>query len=294
MDTNALKTLPEIIAQNQTPIITKLHANGQEFAVVPVGMQIQSLKDIRDEDRQTPAYRADFVKTHDLASFIAHVGRFKSDDTVLFARLPAITGNNVLFSIRAVIDHHPAGTDTARAGAQRHLVIYVPVLHLRAQRWLDAERKMMAQGDFAAFIEDNLSDLCVLEGFTPPFGTAVATPADLLTLSRGLEVRVNQTVRNATRLATGEVSLTFTTENTRQDGSELIVPEWFGLRVPVFAGAEPFVLPVRLRYKVADGAIKFAYLFHDFDRMLEDTVRAAIDTVRKAHPDLHIVEGSAD
>ena len=293
MDQNALRTLPSIIEENQKPFLDRLDPEARQFAVIPKGMQIASLKSIREEDRLTPPYRSDLVTIHDLASFIAHVGRFKSDNTALFAKLPAISDNNVLFQVRAVIDHHPAGQDPENAGAQKHVISYVPVLHLRTQTWLETERKPMAQGDFAAFVEDNLSDLCVLEGFTPPFGSAVATPADLLTLSRGLEVRVNQTVRNATRLATGEVALTFTTENTRQDGTELIVPEWFGLRLPVFAGAEPVVLPVRLRYKVADGSIKFSSLFHDFDRVLENTVRAAIDAVRTAHPDLHIVEGCA-
>lgn len=43
MDANALKTLPEIIVQNQAPRIAKLDANGQEFAVVPVGIDRKSV-----------------------------------------------------------------------------------------------------------------------------------------------------------------------------------------------------------------------------------------------------------
>ncbi len=289
MDTNALKTLPDILSENQHPVIET--RDGVKFAVVPKGMNVQSLKSIRDEDKLVPDYRSDNVTTHNLASFIEHVKRFVSPESVLFADQPTIEGNNASFEMKAVVDHHPAGVDVTKAGARKHQINYVAALHVRAARWLQNERKQMTQGDFAAFIEDNLSDLCVLDGFTPPFGSAVATPADLLTLSRGLEVRVNQTVRNHSRLSTGEVALVFTTENTRQDGSELIVPEWFGLRLPVFIGTEPIILPVRLRYKVLDGIIKFSYLFHNFDQVLGATVNQTINAVRQALPELHVVEG---
>lgn len=289
MYTNALKTLPDILSENQHPVIET--RDGVKFAVVPKGMNVQSLKAIRDEDKLVPDYRSDSVTTHNLASFIEHVKRFVSPESVLFADQPTIEGNNASFEMKAVVDHHPAGVDVTKAGARKHQINYVAALHVRTARWLQNERKQMMQGDFAAFIEDNLSDLCVLEGFTPPFGSAVATPADLLTLSRGLEVRVNQTVRNHSRLSTGEVALVFTTENTRQDGSELIVPEWFGLRLPVFIGTEPIILPVRLRYKVLDGIIKFSYLFHNFDQVLEATVNQTINAVRQALPELHVVEG---
>lgn len=293
MDTTALKTLPEILDDNQAPVTNKIADDGKQFVIIPKNMRIESVKKIRDEDRIVPAYRIDTVRTHHLPSFIDHIRRYQSADSVLFADQPKINGNAAEFSMDAVIDYHPAGTDITKAGGENHQIVYQADLHVRIARWLSHERNPMPQADFAAFIEDNLSDLCMLDGFTPPFGSSIGSPADLLTLSRGLEVRVNQTVRNATRLASGETCLIFTTENTRQDGSELLIPEWFGLRLPVFIGTEPITIPVRLRYKVIEGVIKFSYLFHNFDQVLEETVNQAIAKVRADLPDLHVVEGIA-
>lgn len=291
MDATALKTLPEIIDDNQAPITRKLSDEGKEFVILPQRMKIESLKKIRDEDKLVPDYRADNLTTHDLSSFIDHVKRYVSKDTVILSAQPVIDGNEATYSMNAMIDYHPEGDDVTKAGAKKHVIRYLAEMHARATRWLRHERNWLSQADFAAFVEDNLSDLVVLEGFTPQFGSAVATPADMLTLSRGLEVRVNQTVRNHSRLASGEVALVFSTENTKQDGSELNVAEWFGIRIPLFIGTVPVVLPVRLRYKVREGEIKFQFLFHDFDRVLEATVLDAVSRVRKELPDTHLVEG---
>lgn len=298
MDERAVKAeheaLHQTIAQNQRPIINKIETLDETLmAVVPKGMEVTSLKDIQDEYRLLPRYREASVSTHDLASFIDHTARYLSENSVLFADQPCIDGNTARFSMETIIDYHPAGTDVLKTGAGKHRIEYIAAIHARMARWLKGERLSMSQVDFASFIEDNMSDLTVLEGFRPPFGNAVATPADLLTLSRGLEVRVNQVVRNATRLATGETSLVFSTENSArgQDGSEVIVPEWFGLRLPIFVGTEPTIIPVRLRYKLHEGQIKFSYLFHGFDQVLEQTVNAAIAKVREVLPQLHVVEG---
>lgn len=290
MDDLAVKAIPEIIRENTKPEVLTSQS-GTEFVLATDEFRIVSLKGIRDENRLTPLYRKENLNTHCLSSFIDHIKRYVSDDTILLAQQPAVNGNQASFKMLAIIDGHPKGTDLENTGAEQHKVKYIAALHQRAERWLDNERKSMKQSDFAAFIEDNMSDLCVLEDFVPPFGKAVASPADLLTLSRGLDVRVNQTVRSATRLSSGEVSLVFTTENTRQDGSELIVPEWFGLRLPIFVGTQPIIIPVRLRYAVREGVISFSFLFHNFEAVLEQIIRVSIDTVKEALPELHVVEG---
>lgn len=293
MDDQALKTLPQIIEEHTKPVVEMIIGNDQ-FIVVPKNMSLQSLKDIRDENRLTPAYREDSVTTKNVHSFIDHIKRFVSPNSVMFAKQPAISGNSVDFSMTTVIDHHPAGTDVTVTGGKKHTIKYQASTHARMTKWIGGEKRAMTQKDFATFIEDNIGDLAVIE-FTPPFGGKVGSPAELLTLSRGLEVRVNHTVQNAVRLATGETSLVFVTENkTTKDNTEVIVPEWFGVKLPIFVGTEPIVLPVRLRYKVeAEGQINFTYLFYQFDQILESMVNSMIHEVRDALPDLHVVEGIA-
>lgn len=297
MDERAVRAeheaLHNTIAANQKPQLAKIETEGLEktFAIVPKGMEIKSLKDIQDDYRLVPLYVNQAEATNNFDSFIVYVKRYLSENSILFADQPKIDGNRAEFTMKAILDYHPAGGDPMKAGAGNHTMQYIAALHTRMSRWLKTENRGLSQIEFASFVEDNIGDLCVLEGFTPPFGSAIASPADLLTLSRGLEVRVNQTVRNASRLSNGETSLIFTSENTKQDGSELIVPEWFGIKLPIFIGTEPTIIPVRLRYRVKDGVIVFTYLFHGFDMVLEQTVAAAVEHVRKNVPTLAVIEG---
>lgn len=279
--------MPSLIAMNQKPMPIM---DGKAL-VVPNGMTIKSLKDIEDLYKNVPEYRHAVVETNDFSSFVSHVIRYLSDDTVAFATYPSISSSSAGFVIQTIMDYHPAGSDLTKAGAHGHKINYKAQIHTRMQRWLSKERKYMSQFDFAAFIEDNLSDLCYLEGFVPPFGKAVGSPADLLALSRGLEVRVSQTVTNAIRLSSGETTLQFSSENKKTDGSELVVPEWFGLNVPIFAGTSPVPLPLRLRYVVKDGEISFSFLFNNFETVLENAVSSVIGNLRQSIPTLHIVEG---
>lgn len=288
----SIEKLPQIISENLAPQIVKDIDGVPSFVIVPRGMDVESLKQIREENDLVPRYRADRTETNDLASFCSHVGRYISEDTVIFSSAPRVDVSSVTYDMTAIIDYHPKGSDLTSAGACKHRIGFAAHLHARTKNWLSKNGSYMKHGDFSAFIEDNLSDIAYLgDDYVPPFGRAVATPADILTLSRGLEVRVNQKVGNATRLPSGETSLVFEKQHTKHDGSELIVPEWFGVKIPVFVGSEPLLMPMRLRYRIKEENIEFAYLFFDFQRTLEDAVDNAISFVRKELPDVHLVEG---
>lgn len=293
-DTN-LKDLPSILANNLKPETLPVEVVASHAAViVPNGMTVQSLKKIRDEEKLVPDYRVSSTGTYDLNSFIDHVKRnLNKDTTVVFAMQPSIEHRGrINFDINAVMDYYPSGDDPTKAGARKNEVRYAAEQTKRMKKWLENDGSYMGITEFSHFIEDNMSDLVLMpQDWQPPFGKSVASPADMLTLSRGLEVRVNQTVRNTARVASGEVEVVFATENTRQDGTPLTVPEWFGIRIPIFVGSDPVVIPMRLRYHVMEGQISFAYVFFNFDQILEEEVEAQTAFVRENLPETHIIEG---
>ena len=65
----------------------------------------------------------------------------------------------------------------------------------------------------------------------------VATPAQLIQLSRGLQVNVSSVVKNIVNLASGEASIAFDEQHTDGDGQPLKVPGIFMLSIaPFFMG----------------------------------------------------------
>lgn len=78
------------------------------------------------------------------------------------------------------------------------------------------------------------------------FGTAER----LARLAVGLEVHATSKVRTRVDIQTGEATAEFSEEHDAREGGERVrVPPFFLLRIPLFDGAPPRLLPVRLYYR---------------------------------------------
>lgn len=234
-----------------------------------------------------PLRRTGTATATTLNSFIDLIVRHKSPNSVVFAdanwKAPKFT---------AVIDYHTRTDETAdlqpgddpHARFGKHRIIYTFPLSEAWKIWIANNGKPMQQADFAAFIEDHIVDLASpMQAETNEardnFKTTVATPAELIELSRGMEILVGSRIKSRQNLASGEKQLVFETENRSADGSTLIVPGLFVVNVAPFYQGEPMRILARLRYRPSEGGVVWFYELYRPDLAIEEQVSADLDTV---------------
>lgn len=241
---------------------------------------IRSLKALFEEHRQYPSQKAGTATALTLQSFIDLTNRHKIANSAIFAN-----SDWKKPGVQAVIDYHdldPHGL----ADNLRHRIAYEFPLSLPWQIWVGQNGKPMEQAEFASFIEDHIADLssptmAEAEDFERTFGTTVATPADLIQLSRGLQIYATTEVKNAVTLQSGEGSIVFVEEHRDAGGNKLTVPGIFILQVEPFFQGERIRMPVRLRYRKAGAAIVWSFHLYRPDVAVTDRVRADLGIIAR-------------
>jgi uncharacterized protein YfdQ (DUF2303 family) len=258
------------------------------------GFLVESLRELQDEHRTRPERRQGTATVGDLASFIAHVNRFKDADSALFADPEQSSA-----SLTAVLDYHRAGAkgDPRFGGHQTH---YVFPLSDEWKAWVGRDGKPFNQADFAQFIEDRIADIAEPVGatastkeFVSKLGADLASPNRLLELSRGLSVRVDQRVAQAVKLGSGETQMQFSEQHQDEKGAPLKVPGAFLLGIQVFKGGALYQVPARLRYKVANGAVSWSFALYRTDVLFQHAFAEACDRA-KAETELPLFVGSPE
>lgn len=254
------------------------------------GQMITGLKRVIDEYRIDPVALIGTGTTTTLASFIELTNRHKNEGSAVFAKTswpdPSLT---------AVIDYHGAGA-AARWG--RHRIRYAFPITDEFKVWIEKNGKPMEQADFAAFLEDHAAELSAAYGpeiaeYESLFKEKFATPADLIALSRNLEIHVGAKVKRAERLQTGERTVEFVEEHLNAKGEQVDIPGIFMVSVPAFVDGENVRIPARLRYRVQGGSIVWFYQLYRWQHWLRDQVKNDLDTV-KQKTDLPTFEGSPE
>lgn len=242
------------------------------------GGTLSAFKSLIDQHRQEPARRLGTASATTLQSFIDLVDRHKDEGSVVFAKTawpePALT---------AVIDYHSLD-GTPRWGG--HRIRYAFPVTDEFKVWIDQNGKAMEQAEFAAFLEEHAAEL------SAPFGPEVAeyealfkerfaTPNDLITLSRSLEVFVGARVKRQERLSSGERTVEFVEEHTNTKGEKVEIPGLFMVSVPAFVDGDPVRIPARLRYRIQGGSIMWFYQLYRWQFWLRDQVKNDLDTVKQ-------------
>lgn len=235
-------------------------------------------RDLIEAFRFKPARKAGTARALTLLSFVDLVNRHKTDDSAVFAQTdwtkPGFT---------AVIDYH----QNAAAGAAdnlKHRIEYAFPASEEWQAWVKMNGEPMEQAEFAAFLEDRIADLSApttaeKTALERDFATTVATPAELIQLSRGLQVNVSSVVKAMTTLQSGEASIQFEEQHAGADGKPLKVPGIFMLGIAPFFMGEKISLPVRLRYRKAGAKILWFYQMYRPDQFVTERVRDDLITV---------------
>lgn len=254
------------------------------------GGKVSHLRDQIEAYRFLPERRRGTAQVTTLQSFVELVNRHKDASSAVFAKTswpePSLT---------AVFDYHNAD-GTARHG--EHRARYAFPITDEFKVWIEKNGKGMEQAEFAAFLEDHAAELSAAY---PPeqteyeslFKEKFATPADLIALSRSLEVFVGARVKRQERLASGERTVEFVEEHTNTKGEKVEIPGIFMVSVPAFIDGENVRIPARLRYRIQSGSIVWFYQLYRWQFWLRDQVKNDLDTV-KQQTELPTFEGSPE
>jgi hypothetical protein len=286
------EAVAEIVKKHIAPTVVPLTVPDEGSAAVLVlpdglGLRAHDIKPYLDAYRKNPEFRKGTARLQDLASLVAYVNRFKNEDSALFAdrnmAAPAITG---------IIDYHDAVNsldgvvDTeAKARFAYHRANYAFPLSDEWKAWKTADGTLMDQQAFAEFLEDRIGDVMMppdlnhapldddkeakLANLVGLLGGAFASPSRLMELSRGLAVRVSETVKQATTLSSGEMQIQYTAAHQDEQGQPLKVPTLFLVAIPVFRSGALYQIAIRLRYRVSGGSVKWCCQMYRPDKVFE-------------------------
>lgn len=242
--------------------------------------EIVDLKNIIDHWRDKPERVHGTANVQSPESFVALVNRHcNTERSALFC-----DAMNQQPSIQAVIDYHGGDADPDWC---KHRIRYGFPLSREWNLWMAVAAKgRMDQSEFAFLIEDRIADVVTGDKdeekeLASQMQVTIATPAQLLTFSRGLQVRVSQTVKEMRNISSGADQIVFDETHEGENGQPLNVPGLFVLSIPVFQGDAPIRLPVRLRYRVLERKTFWTVVPYRADKVLVDTVKAVAE--RAAH-----------
>lgn len=274
---------------------------------------VSALAHVFEPYRTRPARKTGTARALTLQSLIDLTNRHATEHSAIFAdtdwKKPSIT---------VVVDYHKLDTVVGAAQAEasaednekpedaslasaladdivepgepdfgKHRIHYAFPLSEPWKAWVEKDGEVMEQGDFAAFIEDHIAELSAPTDaekiwLERDFQTTVATPAQLIQLSRGLQVNVNAVVKNAVTLQTGEGQVTFVEEHVGADGKPLKVPGIFLLSVAPFFMGEKISIPVRLRYRPSGSKVRWFFQIYRPDEHITARVRADLRKAAEA------------
>lgn len=226
---------------------------GAPYVVLPEGYRTADLESLGPAPLRTRASPS----FDEPASLSAYVNAHKTPDSVIYADLRAL-------SLTAVIDHHTA-SKTAWGSHLAHLGLRTTP---EWDAWTKNNNKPLSQVEFGEFLEEHAAE--------------VVEPTNMLEVALGLEAHRDTKVKSAVRLDNGAVSLVYDEEvraNVR--GKDSAIPSKFVIAVAVFRGLLPFKLNCLLRWRQADGAVKFSYVIQHLERAREQAFAEACDLIRE-------------
>jgi uncharacterized protein YfdQ (DUF2303 family) len=284
-----LPTLVEL-PEPGTGVVALAQATPGGIAAVPI--------DIFDAYRDRPKFRSGTAKLTKLDSLIAHINRFKDDDSVIFAiddrKAPSLT---------AVLDYHRAGAD-ADPRWRHHRAVFAFPLSDEWTAWTASNAKPMGMADFAAFLEDRIIDVIDLiadedslsedlQRFIALCGGSIASAAKLIELSVGLKVNERAAVKEAINLKSGEAQVQFVSEHVDDAGAPLNVPGLFLIAIPVFQHGPMYRLAARLRYRKTPQGLLFFYELWRPDRTFDHAFGESCEYAR-IETDLPLLFGTPE
>lgn len=245
--------------------VRQLTDKDKPFIVVPEGYKVNDI----EFTLRNPIRKIAIVTVADSASLIYYTKKHGSmDECVIYADID--TDNNKCVLVAVINDN---GEELPQW--RDHQCKLAPKLSIEWSRWTGANRKVMTQLDFAAFLEDNLSDIAAVPNM--PSGT------DMLQMALAFEANSNKKFRSKSNLQSGGFSIEFVDEEDHDTRATMKVFERFTLGIPVFDGsASAYPIEARLKYRETSGKLSFWYELIRADRVFKSAVADELTAIKEA------------
>jgi uncharacterized protein YfdQ (DUF2303 family) len=235
-----------------------------------VSMMDGVLAEIDKRWRDRP--RAGATTLTEVDSFIAHLVRWGSESTVVYA-------NTAAMSFEAVLDDHPPDEHTT--AARQHRASYTCPRSAEWLAWTQLDGKPMGQVAFADLIESRLEDMVDGSKVTPPV-EGFPRPLDVLQVARSLNILTKGTFQREVNPTNGDSIFVCKTET---DAKSTQIPRAFMLGIPVFDGGKRYPIESRVRFALIEGRPSFSFTLHrraevERDAFGEVRAKVAKDTGR--------------
>lgn len=276
---------------------------GADALVVIDGTAVRALDPkVFDGYADRPRFRQGTAQFTAIDSLINHANRFKDDGSAVFAN-----DSRSQPSLTVVVDYNEAGSDAdtlPRFGRHRGTFAFPLSDEWKVWNEKNGPKNAMTMADFAAFLEDRITDVLYLipgedelsedlQKFVDTLGGNIATPHQLVELSRGLQINENSVIREVNKLSSGEGQLLFQTEHTDENGAPLKIPNLFLIGIPVFKRGPFYRIAARLRYRKATGGVIFWYELWRPDRSFDNAFEESLERVA-AETGLPVFRGSPE
>jgi uncharacterized protein YfdQ (DUF2303 family) len=234
------------------------HVEDHPFVVIPDQSHVKSL----EEFLPRPKRIQETVTCDDLESFIKYVGRFTTEETVIFAR----GSHKVDASFKAVFDYHHT-----QPGWGHHTAIYAPIPTEEWMRWRLADKARMRQAELGAFLEENLKEIVEPNGAT------------LVEIARRLEATSTVKFASGHRLQNGNVELRYEEVTQARVGEKgtLHVPEMFAIGLALFEGGAAYRIDCRLKYTIREGQLQIWYELVNPYLVVKDALKQMCERIEK-------------
>ncbi len=239
--------------------------------VVPVGANLE-LPDL-SKWREAPTRKTGLYKPATVEAFSAYVQQHLIPDVTTVWVHP--TSGKVV----SVIDDNAA----EGPGWGEHRVDLTLAKTEEWKYWIENDRKMLSQVEFAEHIEGGLDDIAVPDG------------ADLLEIAQTFHMTSGVTFRSSTRLSTGQQQFQYDEESKATAGvsGQLTVPTNIVLAIAPFFGEERSRVGARLRFRLNDGHLKLGYLLDRPDVIVRDALEKVAETLSAKFPLTYVGDAPA-
>lgn len=237
--------------------------NGLPFAIIP-----GDIPALIEDAVAPPRYVKQNRRLDTLESFREFLdGHYAPDGTV-----PALFADKAQSRFTAVFDYHLSEDIPGRC---ENVAYFNLEFDPRYTRWSEKFDKWISQGELADLIDRNQA--------------AMVSPsaADMLALAENLEIHQNHKVvgKKSTRNGVGEISYEVAegSESTKIPPVIVIgVPIYKGLHAESAVGRGPikaWQIPLRVRYRVYNGAVTFMLVADTIDDILDDAWNGVVADV---------------
>lgn len=246
--------------------------------VVPDGAGHKVIDLTGDQYRDQPRRKRATVTVEDVASFAHYYSKHADDMSDVYADLNQGT-------ITAILDAHTSD-DGARWGLHRLTLQLHQTEPWRA--WIGNHGQMLAQADFAEFIEEHAIDVATGQGEGIHAG-------DLIDLAQHFHTNTTVEFSSGTRLASGETQLHYSESIDGRPGGRggtVEVPSQFVLTLRPFDDAEDRHVIARFRYRITNRQLRLGYRLDQPERIMREAVSEVVDKARQECGDITIMRGT--